>query len=93
MPMWLTAEVEILLAQQNAHWQPHQHDTFEAHLTQIEPFVLYTSCLQALYDTKFPAGEEAYSEGAHFIRAEIKRLKNAGTWPLVLPSLTELFSD
>ncbi|MEZ4591286.1 MAG: hypothetical protein R3D55_09090 [Chloroflexota bacterium] len=93
LPMWLTAEVEILLAQQKAHWQPHHHDLFDAHLAQIEPFVLYTSCLQALYDKKFPAGEEAYGEGTHFIQAEIKRLKNAGTWPLQLPSLTQLFSD
>ena len=48
LPMWIVAEFEILLAQQEAHWDPqHPHD-FERHLAAVDPFLLYASCLQAL---------------------------------------------
>lgn len=92
LPMWLTAEVEILLAQQKAHWQPHHPDSFDAHLAQLDPLLLYYSCLQALHDKKWPAAVGEYGEGHHFIKAEIKRLQANAAWPLQLPSFTELFS-
>jgi hypothetical protein len=96
LPMWITAEVEILLAQQKAHWDPmHPHD-FEAHLSKLDPFLLYTSCLQAIQERS--AGHlnhelgELEHQGEHFVQTEIKRLQEKGEWPLLLPTLDQLFS-
>lgn len=90
LPMWLTAEVEVLLAKQQAHWDPqHPHD-FETHLATVDPFLLYASCLQMLQDKAWPA--HINRDGVHFVQAEIKRLKEAGEWPLPLPLLDQLFS-
>jgi len=92
LPMWLTSEVEILLAEQNARWQPHHHDEFDLHLSQIDPLLLYASCLQLLQAKHWPVHEETYGEGAHFVREEITRLKESGLWPPLVPPLSQLFS-
>ncbi|MBK8903805.1 MAG: hypothetical protein IPM53_21670 [Anaerolineaceae bacterium] len=92
LPMWLTAEVEILWAEQKAHWQSHTHDSFEVQLGKIDPMVLYVSCLQTLHNKNWPVHEDEYGVGPHFVRDEIKRLKEAGAWPPMIPSLPELLS-
>ena len=90
LPMWIVAEVEILLAQQKAHWNPlHPHD-FETHLVAVEPFLLYASCLQALQN-KHAGTEESDHQGQHFVQTEIKQLQDKGKWPVLLRTLDQLF--
>lgn len=94
LPMWITAEVEILLARQKAHWDPQHPYEFEAHLTTVDPFLLYASCLQALNDRvchSYSEAEELEHQGSHFVRAEIRRLQEEGVWPFLLPTLDQLF--
>lgn len=92
LPMWLTAEAEILLAKQKAHWDPqHPHD-FETHLMTVDPFLLYASCLQALQDKAWPTQSENNLHGPHFVKEEIKRLQEERRWPLFDSTLNQLFS-
>ncbi len=94
LPMWISAESEILLARQKAHWDPlHPHE-FEAHLAALDPLLLYASCLQALHDRvchAYSDAEELEHQGTHFVQTEIQRLKKDGAWPLLLPTLDQLF--
>lgn len=90
LPMWLTAEAEILLAQQKAQGLLHHDAEFDAHLSRVAPLLLYASCLQALQEKSWPAPDEVYGEGPHFVQAEIKRLQQAGEWPLLVPNLAQL---
>jgi hypothetical protein len=92
LPMWLASEVEILLAEQKAHWSPNQHDPFEVQLGKIDPLLLYTSCLQTLHQKSWPLHEDEYGTGLHFVRNEIKRLQAAGQWPLLVLSMAQLLS-
>ena len=94
LPMWITAEAEILLAQQKAHWDPTHPHVFEEKLVQAKPFLLYASCLKAIQDK---AAEHFYSEarelaqqGVHFVDAEIRRLRDEGRWPKQLPTPAQL---
>jgi hypothetical protein len=96
LTMWITCQVEILLAQQNAHWDPQQPHAYEKYLACCDPFQLYTSCLQALQEK---AAGPLYFEfdnlghkGEHFVRSEIKRLKGTGEWPAHVPTPNQLFS-
>ncbi len=94
LPMWITAEVEILLAERKAHWDPtHPHD-FEEKLVKANPFLLYASCLKAIQDK---AADHFYSEaggltqgGIHFVDVEIQRFRDEGTWPEQLPTPAQL---
>ena len=90
LPMWLTAEVEILLAEQKAHGSSHHDDEVDLHLASLDPLLLYASCLQALHDKSWPARDEASVEGPHFVQAEIQRLQQSGEWPLLVPALPQL---
>ena len=94
LPMWIVGECEILLARQKADWDPqHPHD-FEAHLAAVEPFVLYAACLQALQDKIdhiHTGAEELDRHGAHFVQAEIKRLREIKEWPPLQPAIGRLF--
>lgn len=90
LPMWLTAEAEILLAQQRALGLLHHDAEFDTHLSSLDPLLLYASCLQALQERSWPVPDEVYGEGPHFVEAEIKRLQKAGEWPLLVPNLAEL---
>ena len=94
LPMWIVAEVEILLAQQKAHWDPQHPHSFETHLAAVDPFILYASCLQALQNKAghiHSGVQELDRQGLHFVQTEIKRLQDKGEWPLLLPTLDELF--
>lgn len=97
LPMWITAEVEVILARQNAHWDPRHPYDYEAHLARMDPFLLYASSLQTLQDqaaahTYLEVGELDH-QGEHFVRAEIQRLKEKGVWPERLPTPDQLFSS
>ncbi len=95
LPMWIVAEVEALLARQEAHWDPQHPHSFEMHLATVDPFLLYVACLQGLQDrvAHLPNGaNELDHEGQHFVYAEIKRLQDNGAWPLLPPTLPQLFS-
>jgi hypothetical protein len=95
LPMWITAEVEILLAEQKAHWDPTHPHNFEEKLVKANPFLLYASCLKAIQEKaaghlSSEAGGLA-QHGVHFVGVEIQRLRDEGTWPKQLPSPDELF--
>ena len=96
LPMWITAEVEILLAEQNAHWESTHPYAFEEHLATLDPFILYASCLEALRDRSashlYINEGELDKKGEHFVQAEIQRLQKTVAWPQTLPTLDELFS-
>jgi len=92
LPMWLTAEVEILLAEQKVKGLQSTRDELDLHLGKVDPFLLYASCLKALHDKSWPLSEDEYGAGPHFVRNEIKRIEQAGNWPLLVPSLAELVS-
>jgi hypothetical protein len=96
LPQWIVVEAEILLAQQRAHWDPQHPHAFETHLATVDPLILYASCLQAI-EAKATHMDNGATEldrhGFHFVQTEIKWLKNSGKWPLVLPSLDELFAQ
>ena len=94
LPMWITAEVEALLARQKAHWDPQLPHDFETHLAAVDPFLLYASCLQALQDKAGhlqTGAEELAHQGRHFVQTEIERLQEKRVWPLLLPTLAQLF--
>lgn len=92
LPMWITAEVEGLLARQKAHWNPQQPHNFETHLATLDPLLVYASCLQTLQHQPWPEHDGAEFDGPHFVQAEIKRLQTKGKWPVAVPSLDQLFS-
>jgi len=95
LPIWITCEVEILLAEQNAHWDPAHPHAFEEHLAPLDPFILYASCLQALQektsDRSYVEEGKLDHQGEHFLDAEIRRLKETGDWPVLLPTLDQMF--
>lgn len=92
LPMWLTSEVEILLAKQKAHWHPNHPDAFEIGLAKANPLLLYASCLHTLQQKRWPVNEQECVEGCHFIQEEIARLQAKKLWPRLLPSLDLLLS-
>lgn len=97
LSMWVTAEAEIILARQKAHWDPNHPHAFEAHLAAADPFLLYASCLQAIQERcaslAYSSQGELAHQGVHFIHEEIARLKQEGSWPAPLPSPEQLFSE
>jgi hypothetical protein len=93
LPMWMTAEVEGLLARQKAHWNPQLPHDFETHLATLDPLLLYASCLQTLQQQPWPTNGGIESDGPHFVQGEIKRLQAEGMWPAAVPSLDQLFSS
>lgn len=93
LPMWLMCEFEILLAEQEADWDPRHPHEFEAHAATVDPFLLYVSCLQALQDKADGLHGEMTGldqQGFHFVQTEIERLQREGKWPLRLPALDQL---
>ena len=77
LPMWIVTELEILLAQQRAHWDPQHPHAFETHLSTVDPFTLYASCLQALQAKSAQPGMGITSDhyGYHFVDKEITWLQ------------------
>ena len=93
LSMWITDEIEILLAQRRAQWDPQHPHSFEMHLATVDPLTLYASCLQALHE-KFAGitltpGSLEY-RGQHFVDAEIERLQKSNKWPTMPQPLEEL---
>lgn len=93
LPTWLVSEFEILLAEQEADWDPkHPHD-YEMHLASVDPFLLYACSLRALREkgATIDLGRRALAqEGYQFVQAEIERLQREENWPLQVPPLDEL---
>ena len=87
----LADEVEIILAERREAWdKEHPRTAFEEHLAEIDPFILYISCLDVLRD-KFSLIPHPYSENLHkftyFLRTEIQVLREKRLWPIYLPSI------
>lgn len=96
LAMWLTAEFEILLAQQKAHWDPAHPHSFEEHLAAANPLQLYCCSLQALENKSraIHCGSEALDRaGRHFLREEISRLKREELWPEHVCPVEWLFAE
>ena len=99
LSMWLVVEIEVLLARQEARWNPADHSDFDAHLATIDPLLFYTSCLQALHEKSLAeqkahvrsSDEKLEHQGRLFLREEIERLKMNGGWPVQRPFLADLF--
>ena len=99
LSMWLVVEIEVLLARQEARWNPADHRDFDAHLATIDPLLLYASCLQALHEKSLAkqkahvrsSDEKLEHQGRRFLREEIERLKMDGSWPVQRPFLADLF--
>ncbi|MCO5183225.1 MAG: hypothetical protein M9928_06890 [Anaerolineae bacterium] len=95
LPMWIVTELEILLAQQRAHWDPQHPHAFETHLSTVDPFTLYASCLQALQAKSAQPGmgiTESDHHGYHFVDKEITWLQKNGEWPILVPPLDKLLN-
>lgn len=93
--MMLVEEVEALIAQRRAAWdREHAPATFDRRLAATDPLSLYVACLETLNEKYAHFPHEAEDELTHqfvaFLRAESKALHQMGTWPLRVPSLTEL---
>ena len=94
LPMWITAEVEIILARQKAHCDPRHPHEFEEHLASVDPVLLYASCLQAIQDRPdhgYRNEDDLEHQGEHFVRSEIQRLQENNAWPSLLPTPGDLF--
>jgi hypothetical protein len=90
---WVVIEVEILLAQQRAHWNPQHPHAFETHLGAVDSLTLYNSCLQALRVKGNHLGSGATEldrHGYHFVETEIEWLQKNGKWPQLVPTLGTL---
>ncbi|HRQ41759.1 MAG TPA: hypothetical protein PLD25_27880 [Chloroflexota bacterium] len=86
-------EVEILLAQRRAAWNPQQPHRFEQHMAQVDPAVLYAACLEALAAkfATFPhLGDPVHHQFVHNIQQEITDWQQDGRWPSAVPNLAEL---
>lgn len=86
-------EVEILLAQRRAVWNPQQPHRFDQHIAQVDPAVLYAACLETLA-AKFAAfphmDDQVHWQFVHNIQQEIKVWQQDGRWPVPVPSLADL---
>ena len=93
LPMWIVAEVEILLAEQEAHWSPQQPRDFKAHLGTVDPLRIYACCLQAMQnkgDQIHCGDEDLDRQGVHFVNSEIERIREEDDWPASVPALDQL---
>jgi hypothetical protein len=90
----LAEEVEILLAKRMEVWdEQHKRISFEKHLAEVDPFILYLSCLENLQNkfSHFPSPVPEDLLGfIHFLQVEIKQLHSEGIWPLYLPQIAEI---
>jgi hypothetical protein len=89
----IASEIEVLLAERRADWDPKHPHTFEQHLATVVPLELYARCLVALHERFAPYldhHDHLYHQLVHFVIAERTFLQETGQWPPILPSLTEL---
>lgn len=91
--MLMSNEVEILIAERRADWDPHHPHDFEMHMAQLDPELLYVSCLETLI-TKFADHplliDPVYREFLHLLQQEKATWQQNGRWPLLLPKLEDL---
>ncbi|MEW5868084.1 MAG: hypothetical protein AB1894_02325 [Chloroflexota bacterium] len=92
MSITLAEEVEILLARRRAAWAGKDQE-FEKRLANLDPFELYTTCLEVLrgqYEA-FPHKEMLSTQHLlRFLRAEIHDLQAQNRWPARLPGIEEI---
>ncbi len=90
----LAEEVEIILAERREVWdEAHKQIPFEQCLAEVDPFILYLSCLKNLQEkfSLFPKPLPEYlGKFVHFLRMEIKRLQSEQLWPLYVPDIEKL---
>lgn len=89
----IVTEVEVLMAERRADWDPQHPHTFEQHLATAVPLELYACCLTALHQ-KFAQHlnlyDHLYHELVDFVTGEIKFLQQSGQWPAIVPALDEI---
>ena len=95
IPPMLVEEVEVLIGQRRAAWERHHPSAnFDRRLVAADPLLLYCACLEALLEriASFPlkAGNGPHQDFAHYLRAEIRTLRQRGDWPPEVPPLSEL---
>jgi hypothetical protein len=91
VPTILAEESEIILAERHAACGKDQ--VFEKRLAEVDPFDLYTACLDLLR-----ANLEAshHKELPHnvlflsFLHREIEALRDLGEWPVAVPDVNEI---
>ncbi len=91
--MLFANEVEILIAQRRAAWDPEHPHRFEEHLAQVDPVDLYVACLQELktkFTGNYPINDPVYHEFVHLLGQEIEAFKQNARWPTLVPKLADL---
>lgn len=91
LPTILAEEVEVLLARRRGEQLRHLA-AYEQKLSRVDPAVLYAACLSEL-EAKHRHRDSAETHEfvlAHFLRAEIARLRESGGWPSDEPALAAL---
>lgn len=91
--MLLANEVEILIAERRAAWDPqHPHD-FTAHLAQLDPTTLFITSVDAL-TAKFANHplliDPVYRQFFHMLEHERSEWQQNGRWPADVPRLMDL---
>jgi hypothetical protein len=92
LQMRLVDEVKIIFAERRAAWL-HDPSKFEKKLAQVEPLMLYASCLQKLEVTLkcYPCiGNDLVSRMISVVKQEMKRLKLEGVWPPFVKPIEDL---
>lgn len=91
--MLLANEVEILIAERRAAWDPqHPHD-FAAHLAQLDPTALFATSLEVLtakFSNRHFLLEPSYRQFFHMLEEERDTWQKNGRWPITVPRLTDL---
>ena len=94
--MCLTAEMEIVLAEQKANWDPAHPFAYEEHLAAVDPFELYT----CLLDTLHKKGSHLHSGSGeldcdvrHYIESEVADLKARDEWPSAMCTPRQLLLE
>jgi hypothetical protein len=91
--MLFASEVEILIAERRAAWNPHHPHEFMRHLAQVEPTSLYIACLDTIAAkfAEYPhISDPVYHQFIHLLQQEIEAWRRNGRWPLIVPKLTDL---
>ena len=94
--MCLTAEMEIVLAEQKANWDPAHPFAYEEHLAAVNPLDLYT-CLLDMLRRKgshlHSGSSELDCDARHFIESEVANLKARDEWPARMCTPRDLLLD
>lgn len=87
----LAVEVEVLLAEQRARLYAAEESLLQC-LVQIDPFLLYETCLQAILTRyeQVPPLRHQYPDFFHALQVEKEWLIATGQWPHTVGELSEL---